>query len=68
MFFTLVDWETLFGEWVLYSTVVIKEEIEAALFCQHIKHFSQAAGMPFTTMPTIEKFGEYAKKVEGTAF
>eukprot|EP00957_Ditylum_brightwellii_P172826 13157004-Ditylum_brightwellii.AAC.3 len=45
-----------------YRYIVIKEERDAALFVQHICHFSQATGTLFTIDPIISQFGEYAEK------
>eukprot|EP00957_Ditylum_brightwellii_P210996 15365645-Ditylum_brightwellii.AAC.1 len=67
-FLHMVDWRFYFINWVSYCWIVIQEEIDAALFKQHLWHFSQAAGTPFTTNPIMSKFGEYAKKSDGVKY
>eukprot|EP00957_Ditylum_brightwellii_P155684 11852086-Ditylum_brightwellii.AAC.1 len=41
-FLHTVDWRFNFIDWISYRRVVIKEEMDAALFKQHHHHFSQA--------------------------
>eukprot|EP00957_Ditylum_brightwellii_P025808 1952105-Ditylum_brightwellii.AAC.1 len=40
----------------------------AALFKQHLRHFSQATGTPFTVKPLLGSFGEYAERPLGQQF
>eukprot|EP00957_Ditylum_brightwellii_P011551 873344-Ditylum_brightwellii.AAC.1 len=42
--------------------------MEAALFRQHVRHFSQAMGTLFTTGPVQELFGDLAEKDSRVAF
>eukprot|EP00957_Ditylum_brightwellii_P117741 8982409-Ditylum_brightwellii.AAC.1 len=35
--------------------------MDGALFKQHLRHFSQATGTPFTVNPLWSSFGEYAE-------
>eukprot|EP00957_Ditylum_brightwellii_P194348 14801295-Ditylum_brightwellii.AAC.1 len=39
--------------------------MDAALPKQHLQHFSQASGTPFTPNPILSKFREYTKKPDG---
>jgi hypothetical protein len=67
-FLHMVDWRFHFVEWVSYRRIVIKEDLDAALLKQHMRHFSQAMGTPFTVNPLLNTFGEYAEKPTGVAF
>eukprot|EP00957_Ditylum_brightwellii_P024427 1844509-Ditylum_brightwellii.AAC.1 len=54
---------------VSYRRVVVKEEIDTALFKQHVKHFSQVETEknPFTTN-LLKQLGSYAETTLGTLF
>eukprot|EP00957_Ditylum_brightwellii_P083349 6336849-Ditylum_brightwellii.AAC.1 len=60
-FLHMVNWQFHFVDWVSYCRIVIKEEMDKALFKQHLCHFSQATGTPFTVNPMQISFGEYAE-------
>ena len=49
MFLLLTPWYEMFLDIIQYRRVVIRDKMEAALFRQHVWHFSQAMGTPFTT-------------------
>eukprot|EP00957_Ditylum_brightwellii_P048735 3697635-Ditylum_brightwellii.AAC.1 len=59
MFLHQVKWQDNLVDIAQHKCVVIKEDIDAALFDQHMKHFSQAQGTPLTVLP-ISTFGKYA--------
>eukprot|EP00957_Ditylum_brightwellii_P099451 7575798-Ditylum_brightwellii.AAC.1 len=61
-FLHMVNWRFHFVDWVSYCRIVIKEDIDSALFKQHLRHFSQATGTPFTVDPLLGSFGEYAER------
>eukprot|EP00957_Ditylum_brightwellii_P166689 12689417-Ditylum_brightwellii.AAC.1 len=42
--------------------------MESALFQQHVHHFSQAKGTPFTTSPILDIFGKLAEKQKGELY
>eukprot|EP00957_Ditylum_brightwellii_P172909 13163989-Ditylum_brightwellii.AAC.1 len=42
--------------------------MDTALFHQHLRHFSQATGTPFTVNPLVNTFGEYAETPGGEEF
>eukprot|EP00957_Ditylum_brightwellii_P068859 5227216-Ditylum_brightwellii.AAC.1 len=42
--------------------------MDRALFKQHLRHFSQATGTPFTVDPLRSSFGEYAELPLGQQF
>eukprot|EP00957_Ditylum_brightwellii_P210872 15365507-Ditylum_brightwellii.AAC.1 len=42
--------------------------MDAALFKQHLQHFSQATGTPFTINPLLSTFREYTETQEGKKF
>eukprot|EP00957_Ditylum_brightwellii_P165313 12586816-Ditylum_brightwellii.AAC.1 len=56
-FLYMVDWRFHFIDWINYRRVVIKEEMDAALFKQHLCHFSQATGTPFSINPLLSTLG-----------
>eukprot|EP00957_Ditylum_brightwellii_P188586 14357338-Ditylum_brightwellii.AAC.1 len=68
MFLLLTPWYEMFLDIIQYRQVVIRDKMEAALFQQHVRHFSQAMGTPFTTGPVQELFGDLAEKDGGVAF
>eukprot|EP00957_Ditylum_brightwellii_P168827 12850519-Ditylum_brightwellii.AAC.1 len=51
MFLLLTPWYEMFLDIIQYRRVIIRDKMEAALFRQHVRHFSQAMGTPFTTGP-----------------
>eukprot|EP00957_Ditylum_brightwellii_P106154 8097987-Ditylum_brightwellii.AAC.2 len=67
-FLHMVDWRFHFVDLVSYKQIVIKDEMDTALFKQHLRHFSQASGTPFTTDPILSVFGEYAENDAGEAY
>eukprot|EP00957_Ditylum_brightwellii_P197587 15053435-Ditylum_brightwellii.AAC.1 len=67
-FLHMVDWRFHVVDWVSYHRIVIKEEMDRALFKQHLCHFSQATGTPFTVNPLQSSFGEYAELPLGQQF
>eukprot|EP00957_Ditylum_brightwellii_P088680 6753589-Ditylum_brightwellii.AAC.1 len=44
MFLLLILWHEMFLDIIQYRRVVIRDKMEAALFRQHVRHFSQAMG------------------------
>eukprot|EP00957_Ditylum_brightwellii_P060730 4610333-Ditylum_brightwellii.AAC.1 len=42
--------------------------MESVLFQQHVCHFSQAKGTPFTTSPILDIFGKLAEKHKGELY
>eukprot|EP00957_Ditylum_brightwellii_P170573 12984042-Ditylum_brightwellii.AAC.1 len=68
MFLQLTPWYEMFLDIIQYCQVVIRDKMEAALFRQHVRHFSQAMGIPFTTGPVQELLGDLAEKNSGVAF
>eukprot|EP00957_Ditylum_brightwellii_P128485 9799957-Ditylum_brightwellii.AAC.1 len=61
-------WEEIsnrFGTFGPHKCIVEKENLDRSLARQHIKHFGQAQGTPFTTTPLTEIFGE-ALETEAT--
>jgi hypothetical protein len=68
MFHKLIDIRATFLDWISYRRIVIKEEMESALFQQHVHHFSQAKGTPFTKAPILDIFGELAEKPKGELY
>eukprot|EP00957_Ditylum_brightwellii_P087718 6679899-Ditylum_brightwellii.AAC.1 len=65
IFLNQVDWRFHFIDWVSYRQIVLKEDMDKVLFEQHVRHFNQATGTPFTVDPLLSKFGELAEKPAG---
>eukprot|EP00957_Ditylum_brightwellii_P018026 1358441-Ditylum_brightwellii.AAC.1 len=61
-FLYIVDWRFHFVDWASYRRIIIKEEMGAVLFKQHLQHFSKATRTPFTVDPLLLAFGEFAEK------
>eukprot|EP00957_Ditylum_brightwellii_P010465 792144-Ditylum_brightwellii.AAC.1 len=61
----MVDWQNNFMDWVSYEHIVIKDEMNAAILKQHMQHFNQAKGPPFTGEPPVSLFGELVKRPVG---
>eukprot|EP00957_Ditylum_brightwellii_P205215 15342879-Ditylum_brightwellii.AAC.1 len=68
IFLNQVDWRFHFLDWVSYRCVVIKEDMDKALFEKHVCHFSQATGTPFTVNPLLSQFRELEEKQAGVQF
>eukprot|EP00957_Ditylum_brightwellii_P121130 9238375-Ditylum_brightwellii.AAC.1 len=68
MFLQLTPWYEMFLDIIQYRRVVIRDKMEAALFRQHVRYFSQAMGTPFTSGPVHNLLGDLAEKDSGVAF
>eukprot|EP00957_Ditylum_brightwellii_P011977 903372-Ditylum_brightwellii.AAC.1 len=53
LFLHMVTWRSYFVDWISYRQVVIKEEMDCALFQQHVHHLCQATGTPFMVDPLV---------------
>eukprot|EP00957_Ditylum_brightwellii_P146011 11119349-Ditylum_brightwellii.AAC.1 len=58
----------MFLDIIQYCRVVTRVKMEAALFQQHFRHFSQAIGTPFTSGPVHGLLVDLAEKDSGVAF
>eukprot|EP00957_Ditylum_brightwellii_P067440 5119007-Ditylum_brightwellii.AAC.1 len=71
LFFTLmyhfVGWKVYLLPLVNFCHVALKEEMNNALFCQHVQHFSLTEGTLFTK-PPLFSFGQYAEQPNGKSF
>ena len=48
-------------DWISYRIILIKEEMDLALFQQHVCHFSQATGTPCIVNPLVNAIDKYAE-------
>eukprot|EP00957_Ditylum_brightwellii_P024605 1858935-Ditylum_brightwellii.AAC.1 len=69
LFCQFMTWQKHLLPLVSYRRVVMKEEMDKALFNQHVKHFSQPEmdGTPFTQNP-LKVLRQYTKAAMGKAF
>eukprot|EP00957_Ditylum_brightwellii_P018398 1384562-Ditylum_brightwellii.AAC.1 len=58
----------MFLDIIQYCRVVIRDKMKAALFRQHVRHFSQAMGTPFTSELVHDLLRDLAEKDSGVAF
>ena len=63
----LTEWKTHVNLLVTYKRVVLRNEMEDALFAQHVEHFSQAEGILFTRK-SLSDLGLYAERQMGCKF
>eukprot|EP00957_Ditylum_brightwellii_P145445 11075258-Ditylum_brightwellii.AAC.1 len=67
LFLHQVKWQDNFVDIVQHKYVVIKEDMDVALFDQHVKHFRQTQGTPLIVLP-ISTFGKCAESETRQAY